>query len=422
MDDIIISELEDAREQQRLNIPAKRLLEKLEPIPSNIEDLQRRWFWELLQNASDYNDSVDVVLELFKNKITFKHNGNPFRPIDTENLIAPDSGKDRDSNDESKTIGKFGTGFITTHILSSKIEVQGVIKSIKTDDYYSKFTLILDRTGYNNRDELKKSIKESSAGLDRNNNRIQYDSKKFNTSFSYDLDSPLPNVNPQSVVKKGLEYVIDVLPYALSFLAKVNSVTITNTDTDFIAYKKLIFSTLSRTENQIVVSVSEDDKTPTEITFRVFTEKSTQIIVHVNENNLIPYPKKITKLFCSLPMIGTEGFSFPVVVNSELFSPRTERDGINISANDIKNREALTNAVTAFKKLLDAFSYEAVKECFQLILLSADSIKNEEEKKWFKANITEKIKSNLLDAKIVETFSGMIILKNMCIPFIPKEN
>ena len=58
----IYSELEKAREEQRLNVPAKRILEKIEGIPSDIEKLQRRWFWELLQNASDYNDEVEVVL------------------------------------------------------------------------------------------------------------------------------------------------------------------------------------------------------------------------------------------------------------------------------------------------------------------------------------------------------------------------
>jgi hypothetical protein len=60
--DNIQQELEYAREQQRLNIPAKRILEKIQSIPSDIEKLQRRWFWELLQNASDNNDEVEVEL------------------------------------------------------------------------------------------------------------------------------------------------------------------------------------------------------------------------------------------------------------------------------------------------------------------------------------------------------------------------
>ena len=65
----IKDEIQAAREQNRLNIPAKRLMEKLRPIPSNVNDLQHRWFWELLQNASDYNDTVDVALVLFTDLI-----------------------------------------------------------------------------------------------------------------------------------------------------------------------------------------------------------------------------------------------------------------------------------------------------------------------------------------------------------------
>lgn len=164
----IHSELEEAREQQRLNIPAKRLLEKLVPIPSNVLDLQRRWFWELLQNASDCNDTVDIILELQENKIIFKHNGNPFRPIDTENLIASDSGKDSEELKDKDMIGQFGTGFISTHILSAKITVEDVIKSERIQDSYSKFKFDLNRLQYNDKEALKKSIQDSSKELNQN--------------------------------------------------------------------------------------------------------------------------------------------------------------------------------------------------------------------------------------------------------------
>lgn len=106
----ITEELNDAKEIQRLSIPAKRLKEKLAPIPSTFESLRRRWFWELLQNASDYNDEVSVRMELFPDKVIFSHNGLPFRAIDTENLISPDSGKDDEEIQAKDPIGQFGTG------------------------------------------------------------------------------------------------------------------------------------------------------------------------------------------------------------------------------------------------------------------------------------------------------------------------
>lgn len=418
-EDNLNSELEAAREQQRLNIPAKRLLEKLEPIPSNIEDLQRRWFWELLQNASDYNDSVDVTLELFTDRVIFRHNGNPFRPIDTENLIAPDSGKDTDSG-TSNMIGKFGTGFITTHILSARILVQGIIKSEIVENYYSEFKLMLDRSGYNNREALKESIRESTVGLNKNNHKVDYDSTRFNTSFCYYLDTPLPNINPQNVVTKGLEYVSDVLPYTLAFMPKVQSVTIINNGTKFIDTQLRNFSASVRSDDRVLISVKDGESQPKNVELRIFKEKDSQIIVGVVNNRLVPYPKNITKLFCSLPMIGTEEFGFPVIVNAKTFTPKTERDGINISANDHQNRNILIDAVTAFKKLLETISRESISECHSLIKIAFEAFKSDEEKNWFKINITDKLKDQLLEASIVETTSGRIALKNALIPFLSK--
>ena len=43
-----------AANEQLLSSQAKRLQEKLALIKDNVEPSKRRWFWELLQNASDY--------------------------------------------------------------------------------------------------------------------------------------------------------------------------------------------------------------------------------------------------------------------------------------------------------------------------------------------------------------------------------
>jgi len=69
----IIAEIENEEKKQSLSIPAKRLREKLLPLKSKEEQTAKRWFWELLQNASDYNQSVDVRLEITDNNLTFRH-------------------------------------------------------------------------------------------------------------------------------------------------------------------------------------------------------------------------------------------------------------------------------------------------------------------------------------------------------------
>src|SRR5690554_3838396 len=93
-DNSIFLEIEEEKNRQALSLPAKRVIEKLIPLKSKEAETSRRWFWELLQNANDYNEKVDVILEVTDDKVIFKHSGKPFSIQDVLNMISPDSGKD----------------------------------------------------------------------------------------------------------------------------------------------------------------------------------------------------------------------------------------------------------------------------------------------------------------------------------------
>ena len=96
------------------------------------EDRKRRWIWELLQNAKDVSyggQQVEVEL-LFKDDKTtgllqFKHNGKPFSVDNITFLIEQVSTKDQNSEDPEapQQTGQFGTGFLTTHLLSEIVDV-----------------------------------------------------------------------------------------------------------------------------------------------------------------------------------------------------------------------------------------------------------------------------------------------------------
>jgi len=62
-----------------------------------------------------------------------------------------------------KTTGKFGTGFLTTHLLSQVVDVEGVVKEPGLP--YRKFKLQLDRTG-RDIDVIIDSVNRSLATLD----------------------------------------------------------------------------------------------------------------------------------------------------------------------------------------------------------------------------------------------------------------
>src|SRR6266481_5628201 len=113
----------------------------------------RRWVWELIQNAKDVNIDgkvrvrVEADLDGSDAHITFKHNGGAFSAENIRFLIEQVSSKDRtnDSDGRPTTTGRFGTGFLTTHLLSDRVLVRGVAAGKGFAP--RKFKLSLDRSG-----------------------------------------------------------------------------------------------------------------------------------------------------------------------------------------------------------------------------------------------------------------------------------
>lgn len=410
-----------AEEEQMLNIPAQSIWKLTKDIPSDVNKLKRRWFWELLQNSSDYNDEVEVILELFSDKIVFKHNGLPFSPKDARNLIAPDSGKDNSESRAEDTIGQFGTGFISTHVLSSVIIVEGIIK---VDEQYSPFTFDLDRTGYNDKGLLKSSISKANGQFNTENGLVEYLPKNFNTLFKYDITKPLPGIDINEVVNSGLEYVHEVLPFTLAFMPKIKKVTIINHNTNYLDFckreyvQKVIdtFSVAISTYKNDLINYTVETKE-----FQLITNQNASVIVNVEGKKIMPYPEQLTKLFCSLPMIGSENFSFPIVINSTKFNPKTERDGIRLSNVDSSNKEILIDAVEAFKILISRLVQENYFDFYNVIKWHLHVTEDYYERNWFNNNILSSLKNYLLDQCIVITKSGYKIeFESVKIPYFPR--
>ena len=72
---------------------------------------------------------------------------------------------------------------------------------------------------------------------------------------------------------------------------------------------------------------------------------------------IVRYPENISKIFCDFPLIGTEDFSLPVVINGAQFNPNEPRSGIFLTDKDNKiigeNKNLMKQALWAYKGLLD---------------------------------------------------------------------
>lgn len=181
------------------NATYKQAADKIRQLLSNIRNnpasSAKRWVWELMQNAKDIPNKfgkVSVEIDLVsENELQFKHNGDPFVINNITGLIRQVSSKDSLNSDEDTT-GKFGTGFICTHLLSDIIDVSGILNY----KGYRRFYLSLDRSGRSSEEliprirEVEKVFLEPENHFDEipnyEGNRYESD---FDTVFKYHLTS-----------------------------------------------------------------------------------------------------------------------------------------------------------------------------------------------------------------------------------------
>jgi hypothetical protein len=425
------NEIADYERLERYSGPAKRIMEKIKPLKSNVDVAKRRWFWELLQNASDYNDTVDIELELNRDSLKFRHNGNPFTYKDARNLVEPNSAKDEITDlAQRETIGQFGTGFLATHILSLWIKVSGVIES---QGQFINFNFDLDRRGKDHKNQLMTSIESSVQQLNEAKSRpaLAYYAKhsKCDTEFSYDFAHGYDQENGFEIAKYGIENLSHVLPYVLSFIPKVKSITVydnSNVQPDIYTFRG---DELVEVEGQKIYIVKKTNR------LGVILQESYIILVKHNETSvavpikpvgdgryeILSSHAEVPKIFCVFPMVGTENFNFPVVINSRQFEPKTERNGIELSDKDLVNRMRILEAVEAYKRLLELAVRNNWLNLYRLCDIKEPNAMVEPLKSWYRNFVVLKIREAFLTQQVVETTTGRITLSNAYIPYHPDK-
>src|SRR5690606_24308546 len=156
-------------------------------------------------------------------RMQFSHNGKPFSLDEAYNLIMPDSTKDDERQHKKSVIGQFGTGFISTHILSKVILISGTIED--EEQLYS-FKFHLDRSERNDKDFLIESIKKSEAEYRENLEELfdEYFEDEFQTSFTYFLNNTYSSLNGQEIVDDGIENFKELIPFVFTFRPQLTEI------------------------------------------------------------------------------------------------------------------------------------------------------------------------------------------------------
>jgi hypothetical protein len=382
------------------------------------EAYQRRWVWELLQNAMDTTNSerptnVMIFNDIINSELSFKHNGNPFKIDNITRLVNQQSSKPRsvNINDRKRTIGKFGTGFITTHLLSEKVTLKSTIDADK--DGHKHFSILLDRSGKDEQalyDGVSKS-NEVLLNLDSLPNVNNYIHSDLNTEFLYHLDT-----NGIDVAQKGIEDLSKSLPFTMAFVRTINKIEIINE----VVYKYMGHQEISNDINLHNIYVSNGDAIKI-LTLESKTEDVTIAIqVKINENKIefVPLDDNQPRLYCNYPFIGTEGLNIPVIFNSSSFNVYQERrNGITLKDADtdeiLENKKLIIECKNLFFKLLDFLSNDGYE--FTNTYILANYIQPPEyewlSKKWYEDNILKPIQEEILKAKVVEVLQNGEIVR-----------
>lgn len=406
-------------------LTADKILQLLSQIREDPSASAKRWVWELLQNAKDVPNrfgKVSVEIELISPDILkFRHNGDCFSTKNITGLVQQVSSKDS-QNLEGQT-GKFGTGFICTHLLSDIIDVEGIVYYLGV---HRRFAITLDRSGYRSEDLLPRiaSTLEDLRHIENTYHKIDnYEDTRTEQSFDTVFTYYLTTEEKQKSAIAGLDDLINTLPITLVTQSeKIKQVRVIDRikGTDVI----YICSSESLGDNVRLSKVVIDNITKTYLSYITnVVALTTEVNIDKGKYEIIKRDNKHPVLYRDFPLIGSEKFYFPYTLNGFEFNPTERRNGLVLNSADhpscISNRLIVDKAVDAVFKFNEWLISRNVTNRYLLassrIPESSEKYSEEVAAPWIK-NLQLRWRKQLLDEQLVETDSGEDILRNLSVP------
>lgn len=323
---------------------AQSVLNNLKALMSNQAHARTRWVWELLQNARDAGADV-VSVKHDEDKVVFRHDGASFTTKEIGHLIYHGSTK----AENPETIGQYGSGFLTTHLLSPEIRVSGRLE----DNRRFRFWL---RRELGSPSDLRDSMDRAWQDFRDSRNRSSADSGDSCTEFIYPLDNDSQDV--VDAVEYGIAMLKRCAPFVVVFNDEFSSIKI-ESRSETITYKRRPPLAKTLGLHEVVVEEIANQKR-IERRYVVAQGERAQVAVPLESNGgdtaCAPI-REIPKLFLGFPLIGTEDFGFPAVINSLDFTPTPNRDGVYLGQSgdkaNLQNEKVVEEACALLVDLVD---------------------------------------------------------------------
>ena len=395
----------------------------------------KRWIWELVQNAKDSisnqpnRKDVDIKIKVEKDIYSFIHNGSPFS---IETLVALIYKYSEGKSNNGESTGRFGTGFLTTHSLSKTVRITGDIIQ-KNEENIRGFNLTMYREGED---------KELSEGLDKTEKSYSLGEAKGWTTFEY-VAKTLRN---KEAGKLGIQNFKENIAKVMLFCPEIKSIELNDNGKIFSIIRDDIKKNLLG-GCKILSLIQKDGINKNKKRFLYFdynehNEKLTErfdiernlriccaieldLYDNIIINNKSPY------LFCSFPLIGSESFELPFIINSPDFEPDSERQTILLDGNDINeetgkisdpgiNKMILLKSQEMYKTLINYICENGIKSRFLLAkgLKTLPYITRFFDRNWYENNFMNSMRDILINYPIVWNGEKYKKLSEICIPMI----
>lgn len=317
------SELSDLKQHADKMI---RAFESFNNLSSN------RAVWELVQNACDLTTECEVVID-YKNGFSFTHNGKPFTTKSFISLIKQVSGKYGEESDIPE-VGKYGTGFLTTHTFGRKFRINSILEAGNT--FFEIKDFLIDRS--------PKEWKVLSENI-----RIQKENVYQLIQIGETLSDPeikttftfLPETDQErNYISESSKDLADYIPIVLTINDRLKKVKIilNDTETSFERVEKI------KVENdkgiELYKTTVSKNGTVKILYSIIETDNQIEVILPINEDfELFQFSERVARLFLYYPLIGSEDFGLNFVINCNQFSPTEPRDGIHLKSNKDQVKE-----------------------------------------------------------------------------------
>jgi len=324
----LVAMLRDTVGDQVHKAIARHIFTKIRDARNDPDTASRRWAFELIQNAHDAGprqgrNGIILTFSLKDGILRFEHDAAPFNMSEFAALLTGGSSKDFRS---TETTGRFGTGFLVTHVLSHRVGVSGILK---VNDQHRAFHVDLDRPEDENL--ILKNIKDSENTLE--DTRLIDDlDHEATAAFDYIVDD-------EKIALAGLDALEEALPHLFATCRRLREINIERGGQQ-VRWQVVPPNVRSKSDGIHVIefNVSRSEEDEEKAKWRVIRAATSfiasgRLIVALQEEGdawAVRKPGNVPSVFRQLPLLGGPTLPGWVIVDGQ-FDVEQERRIIHVA-------------------------------------------------------------------------------------------